>query len=82
MGFEVNPYDICVANYNVGIRQHTITWRVDNLKLSRVNLKVTDEFMEWLQKVYANNIFGEFNAKCGKVHDHLGQKSSLNLKRN
>ena len=34
MGFEVNPYDPCVANKMVNKHQMTICWHVDDLKVS------------------------------------------------
>ena len=34
MGFEVNPYDPCVANKIVEGSQCTIVWHVDDLKVS------------------------------------------------
>ena len=34
MGFEVNPYDPCVANKMVNGHQMTIYWHVDDLKVS------------------------------------------------
>jgi hypothetical protein len=37
VGFEVNPYNICVANRNVNGKQQTVTWHVDDLKSSHVN---------------------------------------------
>jgi hypothetical protein len=46
IGFEVNPYDICVANRTVYRKQQTLTWHVDDLKSSHVNPKVNDEFTE------------------------------------
>ena len=35
-GFEVNPYDWCMANKWIEGSQCTITWHVDDLKLSHV----------------------------------------------
>ena len=32
-GFEVNPYDPCVANADVNGKQMTVTWQVDDLKV-------------------------------------------------
>ena len=29
IGFELNPYDPCVANRRMNMKQHTITWHVD-----------------------------------------------------
>ena len=37
MGFEVNPYDPCVANKIVNGSQMTITWHIDDLKISHRN---------------------------------------------
>ena len=34
MGFEVNPYDPCVANKMVNGSQITICWHVDDVKVS------------------------------------------------
>ena len=34
MGFEVNPYDPCVANEIVNGSQCTVVWHVDDLKVS------------------------------------------------
>ena len=34
MGFEVNPYDPCVANRQVNGSQCTVVWHVDDLKVS------------------------------------------------
>ena len=34
IGFEVNPYDMCVANRIIKGKQHTITWHVDDVSLA------------------------------------------------
>ena len=36
MGFEINPYDTCVANKMINGKQYTIVWYVDDLKVSHV----------------------------------------------
>ena len=46
IGFELNPYDPCVANRTVNGKQHTITFHVDDIKSSHVDPKVNDEFKE------------------------------------
>ena len=33
MGFEINPYDMCVANKTINDRQCTIVWYVDDIKV-------------------------------------------------
>ena len=35
MGFEINPYDPCVANKTINGCQMTICWHVDDLKVRR-----------------------------------------------
>jgi hypothetical protein len=37
MGFEINPYDPCVANNTVNGMQMTIRWHVDDLMMSHVS---------------------------------------------
>ena len=70
-GFEVNPYDPCVANRMVNGKQHTITWHVDDLKSSHVDPKVNDEFLEWLKMMYADDGISEAKATRGHRHDYL-----------
>ena len=40
IGFELNPYDPCVANTTVDNLQLTVVWHVDDLKVSHVLTKV------------------------------------------
>ncbi len=37
MGFEINPYDPCVANKTVNGTQMTIRWHVDDLMISHLS---------------------------------------------
>ena len=71
IGFEVNPYDICVANRIVNGKQHTVTWHVDDLKSSHVDSKVNDRFLEWLEKTYASDEIGQVKTVRGTRHDYL-----------
>ena len=34
IGFEMNPYDPCVANMTINSSQMTVCWHVDDLKVS------------------------------------------------
>jgi hypothetical protein len=65
IGFEVNPYDICVANRTVYGKQQTLTWHVDHLKSSHVNPKVNDEFAEWCETTYGSDDLHWFEEKTG-----------------
>jgi hypothetical protein len=71
IGFEVNPYDICVANRLVGGKQHTVTWHVDDLKSSHVDPKVNDDFAQWCEKTYGSDDLGHVKVVRGKRHDYL-----------
>jgi len=44
-GFEINKYDACVANKTVNGKQLTITWHVDDLKVSHVDATVVNELL-------------------------------------
>ena len=50
IGYTVNAHDPSVATKMINGKQHTISWRVDDLKASHVDSKVNDEFHKWLQK--------------------------------
>jgi hypothetical protein len=51
-GFEINPFDPCVANKTVDSEQLTVCWHVDDLKASQKNPEVVDDFIEWVRKQY------------------------------
>ena len=44
-GFTINPYDSCVTNKEVDGQQCTITWHVDDLKISHVDEHVVRSIM-------------------------------------
>ena len=70
IGYEVNPYDPCVANKIINGKQHTLSWHVDDLKSSHVDPKVNDDFHKWLQDEYGQ--IKEITATRGKKHVYLG----------
>ncbi len=51
-GFEINPYNPCVANAIVEGKQITITWHMDNLKISHVNPHVGTNLLKYLEHIY------------------------------
>jgi len=68
MGFEINPYDPCVANKMVNGTQMTIRWHVDDLMISHLS---QDKIMKVVQGM--KDIYGENLAETvGTVHDYLG----------
>ena len=75
IGFELNPYDPCVANKMIEGKQMTICFHVDDCKLSHRTPKVMDMMIKWLRQEY-ESIFedgsGEMMVSRGKVHTYLG----------
>jgi hypothetical protein len=76
IGFELNPYDPCVANKMIEGKQMTIScFHVDDCKLSHRMRKVMDKMIEWLRQEY-ESIFEDGSGKMmvsrGKVHKYLG----------
>jgi hypothetical protein len=66
-GFKINEYDPCVATKMVNGKQITITWHVDDLKISHMDREVVDEVVEWFK-----NIYGNVRVSRGYHHDYLG----------
>jgi hypothetical protein len=66
MGFELNPYDTCVANKVIGGKQCTIAWYVDDNKISNVDPSVVTSIVEKIEER-----FGKMTVKRGKEHVFL-----------
>ena len=75
IGFELNPYDPCVANKMINGKQMTICFHVDDCKLSHRKSRVMDDMIQWLRQEY-ESIFedgsGKMTVSRGKVHKYLG----------
>ena len=54
VGFQMNPYDACMANKMINSKQFTVVWHVDDLKASHVSLDVLKEFGNELNKEFGN----------------------------
>jgi hypothetical protein len=67
-GYEINPYNPCVANKIVAGTQFTVTWHVDDLKLSHVSSDEVTKTIEWLKSIYGQDM----QVSRGKKHDYLG----------
>ena len=72
MGFKVNSSDRCVANKMINGKQCTITWHVDDNKLSHVDPKVVDSVLKEVSKH-----FGDLVITRGNEHDLLGMKIKI-----
>ena len=74
-GFEINPYDWCVANKTVNGKQLTIVWHVDDLKISHVDRDVVSDVISQLSDKYETTPTGlktPLTINRGKKHEYLG----------
>ena len=71
-GFQINPYDACVANKTINGHQCTLAWHVDDIKASHKDPKVIDWIIETLQEEYGNE--APLTISRGKVHSYLGMQ--------
>jgi len=51
-GFVINPYDRCVANAMINGHQMTVTWHVDDLKVSHKDPFEITKFATYLSSIY------------------------------
>ncbi|KAL7531353.1 LOW QUALITY PROTEIN: hypothetical protein ACHAWF_003734 [Thalassiosira exigua] len=63
----LNPYDPHVANKTASGSQLTVTWHVDDLKISHKNPNVITKFI-----AYLNDIYLGVTVYRGHVHEYLG----------
>ena len=71
-GFEINPYDPCVANKMIHGKQMTVSWHVDDLKISHGDNPAVTSFLKWVTDTYGK--IGEVKVTRGKIHEYLGIK--------
>jgi hypothetical protein len=67
MGFELNPYNMCVPTKTINNKQCTIVWYVDDTKISHEDNNVISYVIE---KIKTN--FGKMTVTRGKEHVFLG----------
>ncbi len=69
-GFEINPYDWCVAYKTIDGKQCTILWQVDDLKISYVDKNAVTGIIETITDQFGKE--APLTVTRGKVHDYLG----------
>jgi hypothetical protein len=83
IGFELNPYDPCVANKIIKGKQMTICFHVDDCKLSHMIPKIMDKMIGYLRREY-ESIFedgsGAMQVSRGKVHTYLGMTLDFSVR--
>jgi hypothetical protein len=79
LGFEINPYDPCVANKTIKDKQMTICWHVDDLFIGHEDPAVVSHFLTWLAKRYDTED-KKLNVVRGPKHDYLGMNLDFSTK--
>ena len=67
MGFDINPYDTCVANNVINGKQCTLCWYVDDLKISHIEQAVIDHIIKKIEERY-----GKMTVTHGNSHTYVG----------
>lgn len=67
IGFEINPYDFCVANAKIEGSQCTVGWFVDDTKISHVKAQVVTDIIGHMESK-----FGKMTVTRGWEHKFLG----------
>lgn len=75
LGFEVNPYDWCVANRTVNGTQQTVGWHVDDFLISHKDQRANEELANWFNTKYGQRT--PVTIRQGKEHDYLGMRVSF-----
>jgi len=70
LGFEANPYDLCVVNKTINGKQCTAIWHVDDIKISHVEQEALDNIADELGHRYGKET--PLTVHRGTVHDYLG----------
>ncbi len=52
LGFEINPYDPCVANKIINDKQMMICWHVDDLFIRHADPSFVTSCLDWLSQRY------------------------------
>ena len=69
-GFVRNEYDWCVINKIVSGKQCTVTWYVDNIKMSHKTQQVLEDLLTLLNDEFRKE--APLTITRGKIHDYLG----------
>jgi hypothetical protein len=76
IGFDINPYDPCVANKIIDGKQMTICWHVDDLLMGHEDSKIVTKFLKWLATRYNTD---DKKLNVIRVHKHDYRAMNLNF---
>ena len=52
----MNPYDPCVVNKMVNVKNTKIFWQVDDLNILHVDKKEVTRIIKWMKRVYYEDV--------------------------
>ena len=78
LGFTPNTYDVCVVNKQIDGKKCTISWYVDDLKISHKYSNVITNIIKSLNNKYGTIL--PLLVSRGKVHDYLGMNFDFTIK--
>ncbi len=78
LGFEINPYDPCVANKMVRGKQLTVCWHVDDLFIGHEDPTVVTHLLQWIANRYDTDD-KKLNVVRGHKHDYLGMNLDFSI---
>ena len=67
--FEPDNYDDCVVNNSVGGKQFTVTWHVDDLKVSHMEKNAIEAFIMDMETEFGKEM--PLSISHGKIHNYL-----------
>ena len=73
MGFKLYLYDLCVVNFDIVRKQYTISWCVDNSKISHADQSVVTGVIDNLERKVVS-----MTVTHGNVHLFLGMCTRFN----
>ena len=69
-GFVPNKYNDCMVNKMINGHQRTVVWHMDDLKVSHVDIKEVEKFIQWMEETFGKDT--PLTVSRGQVHDYLG----------
>ena len=76
-GFEINPYDWCVANKIIDGKQCTICFHVDDLKILHVCYDVVSQVIKLIDDEFGK--LEPMSVMRGKQHEYLGMELDYSM---
>ena len=77
-GFTPNKYDDCVVNKTVNGQQMTVVWHVDDLKVSHVDAREVEKFVQQMEETFGQE--NPLTVSRGQVHEYLGMTLDFRTK--